>query len=98
MEIKCYAVDCKYNDKKGTCSNNTIQIAKINAYDDNCAECLNYEKDENNSCEQGILHIYFENQEEPNMILGSLFKQIKNIIEKYDGFFNIFILILSILK
>lgn len=51
MEINCYAVDCKYNDKKGICSNNTIQIAKINAYDDNCAECLNYEKDENNSCE-----------------------------------------------
>ena len=42
----------KINNKcKGTCSNNSIQIAKINAYDDNCAECLNYEKDENNSCE-----------------------------------------------
>lgn len=40
--IKCKALDCIYN-KNEVCSKKELEIIKANAYDDNCAECLDYE-------------------------------------------------------
>ncbi len=44
MIIKCHVEDCKYN-YKNTCTKGEIEIMKISAYDDNSAECLDYENE-----------------------------------------------------
>ena len=44
--IKCKAIDCAYNKDK-ICSKKELEIIKANAYDDNCAECLDYETIDN---------------------------------------------------
>lgn len=44
MIIKCHAKDCAFNND-GTCSKDEIEIAKISSYDDNSAECVDYEKE-----------------------------------------------------
>lgn len=46
MKVNCKAVDCFYNIKN-ICVKDEIEIDKVNAYDNNSAECLDYyvEKD-----------------------------------------------------
>lgn len=43
MEIKCLVKDCKYNINN-TCNKEEIEICKVSAYDENSAECIDYEK------------------------------------------------------
>lgn len=43
MLVKCNAKDCRYNNV-GICRKDEIEIDKISAYDDNSAECVDYEK------------------------------------------------------
>ena len=41
LKVKCKANDCFYN-VNGICVKDEINIEKVNAYDDNCAECVDY--------------------------------------------------------
>lgn len=43
MVVKCHVADCIYNYKY-YCNKEEIEIKKVNAYDDDSAECLDYEK------------------------------------------------------
>ena len=42
MVLTCYA-DCIYN-KDNTCNKDKIEIRKVSAYDEDSAECMDYEK------------------------------------------------------
>ncbi len=44
MLVKCYVEDCKYNNEN-RCNKEEIEIMKISAYDDDSAECLDYEQE-----------------------------------------------------
>lgn len=46
MIIECFAKDCIYNIRN-KCNKDKIEIKKVNAYDDNCAECMEYIKKDN---------------------------------------------------
>ena len=43
MIVKCHIEDCVYN-LKNTCNKEEIEIMKVSAYDEDSAECLDYEE------------------------------------------------------
>lgn len=44
MIVKCFAKDCIYNTEN-VCTKDEIEVCTVSAYDNNSAECMDYEKE-----------------------------------------------------